>query len=66
MRDLKRIGGLAPAGVAAALLLLASACGPAEEAPEPVDEMAPGQEDPGSIPETDPDPPDEPVDSEPL
>lgn len=48
----------------ASILLALSACGPAEEMPEPVEDpiTEPEREEPGTVPETDPDTPDNPGD----
>jgi len=52
--------------MAALALMLASACGPTEEMPEPVDNLPDERQDPGSAPETDPEPPNDPEDVDPI
>ncbi|GGD04497.1 hypothetical protein [Aquisalinus flavus] len=52
--------------MAALALMLASACGPAQETPEPVDNLPDEQNDPGAVPETDPEPPNDPGDVDPI
>ncbi|NHK27765.1 hypothetical protein FF098_007620 [Parvularcula flava] len=52
--------------IATLALMLAAACGPAEEAPEPVDNLPDERNDPGAVPETDPEPPNDPDDVDPI